>query len=70
MLAAFFFPLATLSAILGMKLHHGLEDWEAGYAPLVFCCVLVVGVFIGVVLTYIITRPAKRPKIERTTEDE
>ena len=70
MLAAFFFPLATLSAILSMKLHHGLEDWEASYAPWVFAGVLAVGVFIGVVLTYIITRPAKPPKIKRATEDE
>ncbi len=70
MLAAFFFPLATLSAVLSMKLHHGWEDWEANYAPWVFTGVLVVGISIGVVLTYIITRPAKPPKIERAPEDQ
>jgi hypothetical protein len=70
MLAAFFFPLATISTILSMKLRHGLEDWEANYAPWVFAGVLATGVLIGVVLTYVITRPARRPKIERTTEDE
>ena len=70
MLAAFFFPLATISAILSMKLHHGLEDWEANYAPWVFAGVLVMGVVIGIVLTYIVTRPAERPVNDREAPDK
>ena len=69
-LAAFFFPLATLSAILGANLHHGLEDWEVGHAPWGLAGVLVAGVLVGLALTYIITRPAKRPKIKLATEDK
>ena len=70
MLAAFFFPLATLSAILSARLHHGWEDWEANHAPWGFAGVLLVGVCVGIVLTYIITRPGKPPKIERTTDQK
>jgi len=69
-LAAFFFPLATLSAILGVNLHHGWEEWESSHAPWVLMGVIVVGILIGLELVYAITRPTKRPKIERPPKNE
>ena len=59
-LVAFFFPIATLSSILSMNLHHGLEDWETPRAPWVLLAVLSFGVLMGTALTYLITLPAKR----------
>src|SRR5688572_19977866 len=49
MLAAFFFPLATLSAILGVNLAHGLEAKE--YAPWPFWIFVASGTLMGVLLT-------------------
>lgn len=47
MLAAFFFPLATLSAIFGMTFTHGLEDWDRATAPLAFITLLAIGLLLG-----------------------
>jgi Mg2+ and Co2+ transporter CorA len=48
LLAAFFFPLATLSAILGTNLRHGFED----YPPPVPILILAgVGLLMGIILT-------------------
>lgn len=58
-LVAFFFPIATLSSILSMNLHHGLEEWETPRAPWVLLGVLLAGIFLGGALTYLITRPAR-----------
>jgi hypothetical protein len=55
-LAAMFFPLATLSAFFGMELQSGLEPWDEKYAPLPMIAILGVGLFLGVVLTAFITR--------------
>ena len=46
-LAAFFFPLATLSAIFGMNLRHGFET-EPWPAP--FIVLIALGLGIGIIL--------------------
>ncbi|HUE74269.1 MAG TPA: hypothetical protein VMP01_25535 [Pirellulaceae bacterium] len=48
MLAAFFFPIATLMAIFGSELHHGLEQYVKD--PFLFYIVLGAGLLLGVVL--------------------
>ena len=61
-LVALFFPIATLMAIFGTNLHHGLEDLEARYGPMVLATITGLGMLLGVVITLIITRPAPRPR--------
>jgi hypothetical protein len=51
-LAAFFFPIAALSAIFGVNLKHGLENAPP---PLAFLAVLAAGLVSGGVLTAFIT---------------
>jgi hypothetical protein len=55
-LAAFFFPLATLVAIFGMELQNGLEPWDEKYAPLPMLGILGAGLVLGCILTMFITR--------------
>ena len=43
-LAAFFFPLATLSSIFGMSI---LDGWKTGAPPTTFVAVIVVGLAMG-----------------------
>ena len=45
-MAAIFFPIATLATIFGMNLEHGLE----GRGPVLFWVVLFVGVLVGAVV--------------------
>jgi len=52
-LAAFFFPLATLSAIFGINLKHGFEDAPP---PIPFLLLLGAGLLSGMVLMKYITR--------------
>lgn len=56
MLAACFFPVATLAAIFGVNLHHGMEAWDEQYAPLPMLAILGGGFLIGVVLMLFINR--------------
>jgi hypothetical protein len=49
MLAAFFFPLATLSAVLGVNLTHPFESKE--HAPWPFLIFVATGTLLGLVLT-------------------
>jgi hypothetical protein len=57
LLAAIFFPIATLSAIFGMNLEHGLPQQSPG----AFWGVLLVGLVSGTFLTLLIaSRPAAR----------
>ena len=59
LLAAIFFPIATLSAVFGMNLEHGLPQQSTG----AFWGVLVVGLASGMFLTVVITsRPAAGKK--------
>jgi Mg2+ and Co2+ transporter CorA len=55
-LAAFFFPLATLAALFGINVRSGLEPWDEKYAPLPMLGILGVGLMLGFVLTLFITR--------------
>jgi len=57
-LAAFFFPVAALTAIFGMNLRSGLEEFPP---PLPFYGVLGVGVVLGAVLTALVTRRPPGP---------
>ena len=55
-LVACFFPVATLAAILGTNMHHGLEGMDEQYGPLPLLAVLGVGLLLGIVLAGFITR--------------
>ena len=46
-LAAFFFPIATLTALFGVNLQHGFEDVKA---PVGFIVLIVVGIVLGFIL--------------------
>jgi hypothetical protein len=53
LLAAFFFPLATLSAIFGVNLLHGFEDVPP---PIPILCLVGVGLISGIALMKFINR--------------
>jgi Mg2+ and Co2+ transporter CorA len=60
LLAAFFFPLATLSALFGMNIRHGLESHQTLWP---FWIVMLGGIGIGAVLTaMIMSRPSEGTK--------
>lgn len=56
MLAAFFFPLATLSALFGMELRHGFESLDAATAPLPMLLLICAGLFLGTILAAFVAR--------------
>ncbi|MEZ6047017.1 MAG: CorA family divalent cation transporter [Planctomycetaceae bacterium] len=56
-LAAFFFPIATLSAIFGVNLHHGYEEVDG---PIPFLIVLGIGLITGFLLKAYVTRKPKK----------
>ena len=55
-LAAFFFPVATISAIFGMNLRNGMEDFDAAWGPLTMGLLVCGGFALGAVLAFIVTR--------------
>ena len=59
MLVAFFFPVATLTAVFGANLRHGLEEIAA---PWPFLVLIGIGLLLGLVLTLVVT---KRPPPSR-----
>lgn len=59
-LAAFFFPIATLMAVFGSNLRHGFEDWDRLNSPFLLLAILSAGLLCGMILTVFVTRPAKR----------
>jgi hypothetical protein len=59
-LAAFFFPIATLMAVFGSNLRHGFEEWDQMNRPYMLLSVLAAGLLVGMILTIFITRPIKR----------
>lgn len=62
-LAAIFFPLATLGTIFGMNLKHGLEEWNA---PWIFWLVLAGAFASGLLLaSAIVGRRAPKPAAGR-----
>ena len=69
-LAAFFFPLATMSAFFGTNLTTGIEAWDrahpALFLSLMFCATLT----IGLILSLLITRPAKVPDLKPMVKQE
>lgn len=66
-LAAFFFPLATLSSVLGANVLHVFPNMSATAALILM---LLVGLVLGSGLTYLITLPAKRPSKQTNSRDE
>ncbi|MCA9120620.1 MAG: hypothetical protein H6822_35420 [Planctomycetaceae bacterium] len=56
-LAAFFFPIATLMAIFGANLRHG---WEDTWPPIPMLIVLGIGLAMGGILTSFVTKPPRR----------
>lgn len=63
-LAAFFFPLATLSAFFGMNLTSGIEQWDRAHPALLMVGMLAVALAIGMILSRLITKPAKLPDLK------
>lgn len=55
LLVALFFPIATMSSIFGMNLHHGLEPLDTSSAPLPLLGILGAGLMIGLILTAFIS---------------
>jgi hypothetical protein len=55
-LVACFFPIATLAAIFGMNLSHGLDQLDRQNAPLPLLAILGVGMALGVALMLFINR--------------
>jgi Mg2+ and Co2+ transporter CorA len=62
LLVAFFFPIATLTAIFGMNLRHGYEEYQA---PQLFLLIIGAGLFLGLLLNAIIARRAPRQPFQR-----
>ena len=63
-LAAFFFPIATLTAIFGVNLHHG---YEQQFVPYPFLATIVAGLCLGILLTaFVARRPASRREKKST----
>jgi hypothetical protein len=60
LMAAFFFPLATLSTIFGANLVHGLENYQA---PWTFLSFVAVGILLGIVLTIFVS--SNLPRLEK-----
>jgi ABC-type polysaccharide/polyol phosphate export permease len=52
-LVAFFFPIATLTAVFGVNLRHGLEEAEPPYP---FLILIVAGLILGAILNSFISR--------------
>jgi hypothetical protein len=59
MLAAFFFPLATISTILGVNLLHG---YETEPAPLPFLIFLGAGTLLGIILSWFVSFNISSPE--------
>lgn len=55
-LVACFFPTATLAAIFGANLNHGLTDYDEKYGPMPMLVILGVGLLAGLILAKFITR--------------
>ena len=59
LLAAMFFPFATLGAIFGTTL---TDNWSWSQSPIPFLLYIAAGVFIGVFLTTFVVKPPKRSR--------
>lgn len=56
LLAALFFPLATLTSLFGVQFAHGLESYDAANAPWPFLALVAVGLVLGAILAAFIGR--------------
>jgi Mg2+ and Co2+ transporter CorA len=65
LLAAFFFPLATLAAVFGMNLPHGLENVSP---PIPFLATLGVGLVMGLFLRGLVTADRAAPAPRKVAE--
>lgn len=65
LLAAFFFPIATLSTIFGANLDHGLRGFEMDYAPIPFLALVAFGLALGFILKSFVTEELHRPVPQR-----
>lgn len=63
-LAAFFFPLATMSAFFGTNLTNGIERWDKAHPALLLGGMFMLALAVGFVLSWLITRPAKLPDLK------
>ncbi len=59
LLAALFFPISALGAMLGMNLEHGLERWRA---PWTFWLVVAVAFSIGLLVRSSVNTGASKPE--------
>jgi hypothetical protein len=57
LLAAMFFPFATLGAIFGTTL---TDNWSWSQTPIPFLLYIAAGIFIGIFLTTFVVKPPKR----------
>ncbi|MEM6798269.1 MAG: CorA family divalent cation transporter [Planctomycetota bacterium] len=55
-LAALFFPLATIASVFSMGLHHGQEEFLTNNAPWPMLGVVAVGLTLGALLAVFVTR--------------
>ena len=65
-LAAFFFPIATLSTIFGTNFVHG---WEEVAAPIPFLAMLALGLILGFILKSFVAEELHKPAPKRTGRD-
>lgn len=66
LLAAFFFPIATLSAVFGVNMRHGLEEVPF---PIPFLGMLGFGLLLGFILKSFVSEYSPGPVRERAAAD-
>jgi hypothetical protein len=66
-LAALFFPLATIAAIFGMNVEHILEPYDS---PLLWLALVGAALLIGIVLALGVTQPARPPGDKTRTKSK
>jgi hypothetical protein len=67
LLAAIFFPIASLSSVFGMNLSNGLDAWQT---PALFWGILGAGLISGLLLTLIVAKkPTPPPSFAERTKD-
>ncbi len=69
-LAAFFFPLATLSAFFGTNLTNGIEKWDKAHPALLLAIMLGAALVIGLIMSRLIARPTKMSKLKPMVKDK
>jgi hypothetical protein len=62
MLAAMFFPFATLGAIFGTTL---TDNWSWSHSAIPFATFIFIGLFVGLAMAQLIARPSKDPQSKK-----